>query len=86
MAKEPAEYKYSSYRLLAMDEPDQENKEVDSILADIVDTSRVLGFFWNNSKEQYRKFVESRVSHEEQEKQIQKDIRENDMWQPGEAA
>ena len=38
--------------------------------------------FRNNSKEEYRMFVEGKISHAEQEMLIQKDIKEDDMWLP----
>ena len=49
----------------------------------MVDTSRVLRSF-RNRREQYRIIVESKMSHEEQEMLIRKDIMEDDHWLPWE--
>lgn len=51
-------------------------------IEELVDTSRVLSGFRNNPKEQYRMFVEGKISHAEQEMLIQKDMKEYDMWLP----
>lgn len=48
----------------------------------LVDTSRVLSAFRHNPREQYRMFVEGKISHEEQEMLIQKDMNEDEMWLP----
>ena len=37
------------------------------MIGDLVDTQRVLGCFNINGREQYRMFVEGKISHEEQE-------------------
>ena len=55
---------------------------VTKIISELVDTSRVLGCFKNNPTEQYRMFVEGKISHAEQELLIQKDMKEDDMWLP----
>jgi hypothetical protein len=52
------------------------------MMSDLVTTDRVLGAFRNNSREQYRMFVEGRISHAEQELLIQKDMKEDDLWLP----
>ena len=48
----------------------------------LVETDRVLAAFRHNPREQYRKFVEGKISHMEQELLIRKDIKEDDMWLP----
>ncbi len=84
MVREPLGYEYSSYEKF-MDNGDAEGKaEKKSIglISELVDTSRVLGCFRNNPVEQYRMFVEGKISHAEQEMLIQKDMKEDDMWLP----
>lgn len=51
-------------------------------VSDLMEKERVLGAFRNNSREQYRMFVEGKISHAEQEMLIQKDMKEDDMWLP----
>ena len=92
MVREPLTYEYSSYGTFFKDTEitseeynsiPAEKKDLASILIDgLVDTSRVLGGFKNNSREQYRMFVEGKISHAEQEMLIQKDMKEDDMWLP----
>lgn len=55
-----------------------ENKDITSL----VEKERILGAFRNNPREQYRMFVEGKISHAEQELLIQKDMKEDDMWLP----
>ena len=71
MVREPMDYEQSSYRSYVSGE---EN--------DLVDKRKVLSAFRKDEKEQYRMFVEGKISHAEQEMLIQKDIREDDMWLP----
>ena len=52
------------------------------LISELVTTSRILGCFRHNSREQYRMFVEGKISHAEQELLIQKDMNENEMWLP----
>ena len=73
MVRNPQSYEYSSYMSYLNDEKDQEG---------LIDTSRVLGAFRHNPREQYRMFVEGKISHAEQEMLIQKDMKEDDMWLP----
>ena len=47
-----------------------------------IETSRVLNMFSNQGKEGYRMFVEGKISHEEKELLIMKDIGENELWLP----
>ena len=80
MVREPLAYKYSSYADFVSD---RNNKcDAGSIFHGLTDTSRVLGCFRNNPNEQYRMFVEGKISHEEQELLIQKDMKEDEMWLP----
>ena len=48
----------------------------------VTDTSRVLGAFRTDPREQYRMFVEGKISHAEQEMLIMKDMKENELWLP----
>ena len=45
----------------------------------LVDTERVLDFFNHGSKDMYRNFVESKISHDEQEELIMKSMKEEDL-------
>ena len=80
IVQEPLAYEYSSYGKFVRG--DGAKKKATKLIEDLVETDRVLGGFMNNSRELYKAFVEGRISHTEQEKLIQKDIRENDMWLP----
>lgn len=75
MVREPLAYEYSSYRQYMNGGSRQEGEIV-------LDTSRVLGAFRNDPREQYRMFVEGKISHAEQEMLISKDIGENELWLP----
>lgn len=80
MVREPLAYKYSSYADFVSGRINECNEQ--SVFHELVDTSRVLGCFRNNPSEQYRMFVEGKISHAEQEMMIQKDMKEDDMWLP----
>ncbi len=86
MVRGPLDYEYSSYGAFFEDGKGNggEGKGINSgnIIKGLVDTSRVLGCFHNNSREQYRMFVEGKISHAEQEMLIQKNMKEDDMWLP----
>ena len=82
MVRDPVSYDYSSYRLFVLDESEQEAWETEKLLTEIVDTTRILDAFQDNPRERYKMFVEEKISHEEQERLIQKEMRENDMWLP----
>jgi REP element-mobilizing transposase RayT len=82
MVREPLAYDYSSYRLFVNQKNNETQRKLDKCIEDLVDTSRVLSGFRNNTKEQYRMFVEGKISHAEQEMLIQKDMKEDDMWLP----
>ena len=87
MVRSPLDYKYSSYELF-VDSPekyaDDEKKKnkVSGLISEMVETDRVLSAFKHNNREQYRMFVEGKISHAEQEILIQKDMKEDDMWLP----
>ena len=80
MVREPLAYEYSSYRKY-VSAGDSSKMFLDT---DLLDTSRVLGSFRHNSREQYRMFVEGKISHAEQEMLIRKDINEDERWLPWE--
>ena len=86
MVRGPLDYEYSSYGAFFDDSNADDRAGItvkpETIIKDLVDTSRVLGGFHNNSREQYRMFVEGKISHAEQEMLIQKDMKEDDMWLP----
>lgn len=80
MVREPLAYKFSSYADFVSGRDDKCGKG--SVFRELTDTSRVLGCFRNNPTEQYRMFVEGKISHAEQEMLIQKNMKEDDMWLP----
>ena len=82
MVREPGTYEYSSYDMFVHDKVTGGQKKITKMICDLVDTSRVLACFRNNPKEQYRMFVEGKISHAEQELLIQKEMKEDDMWLP----
>ena len=81
MVREPIAYEYSSYGGF-IDINGADKKKITKYIEELVETKRVLDAFGNNSREQYRMFVEGKISHAEQEMLIQKDIGEDDMWLP----
>ncbi len=80
MVRTPLDYEYSSYGFFV--DRQEELMDGSSLIAALVDTERVLSCFHNNSREQYRMFVEGKISHAEQEMLIQKEMKEDDMWLP----
>ena len=80
MVLSPQDYIYSSYNLFVPDRTNQEDP-AKQIIKGIVDTDRVMEYF-GGDQEQYRMFVEGEQSHTEQENQIQKEMREDEMWLP----
>ena len=86
MVRTPLDYEYSSYREYVNDDHDNmsDKKETSCrrLISELVETSRVLSCFRYNPREQYRMFVEGKISHAEQELLIQKDMKEDDMWLP----
>lgn len=88
MVREPIDYEYSSYGLF-VNENEADHKEDKNakykaleMIKELVDTQRVLGAFRHTPREQYRMFVEGKISHAEHEMLIQKDMKEDDMWLP----
>ncbi|MGX8714856.1 MAG: transposase [Lachnospiraceae bacterium] len=75
MVREPLAYDYSSYKIYMSEEPEES-------IPGIVDTRKVFELFQHTPREQYRMFVEGKISHAEQEMMIQKDMKEDDMWLP----
>ena len=82
MVREPLSYEYSSYGLYVAGEGTLQTEKAGSMIADLVDTKRVLEMFRRDSREQYRMFVEGKISHAEQEMLIMKDMKENELWLP----
>ncbi len=85
MVQDPLAYKYSSYGLFLGNiagKKQNRRTKCGKLIRELTDTSRVLSFFQDNVNEQYRMFVEGKISHEEQELIIQKEMKENDLWLP----
>jgi hypothetical protein len=82
MVREPLSYEYSSYGLYVAGEGTRQSGKAGSMIADLVDTKRVLEMFRRDPREQYRMFVEGKISHAEQEMLIMKDMKENELWLP----
>ena len=81
MVRNPLDYEYSSYELFVSDEDSRKATRINSAMAGLVDTSRVLSAFGSN-RDKYRLFVEGKISHAEQELLIMKDMNEDEMWLP----
>ncbi|MCR5357415.1 MAG: transposase [Lachnospiraceae bacterium] len=81
MVSNPMEYEYSSYGSFIDAEWCYGEKTAEYI-SEIVDTSRILDYFGHDSRRQYREFVEGRISHADQERQICSQMHEDDMWLP----
>ena len=86
MVRTPLDYEYSSYGEYVNDDhenmSDKKETSCRRLISELVETSRVLSCFRYNPREQYRMFVEGKISHAEQELLIQKDMKEDDMWLP----
>ena len=82
MVKRAIDYEYSSYRQFIHTQSYYNTGPAEKVLSELIDTSRVLEYFGYDSREEYRKFVEGKISHEEQENLIRKEMRENDLWLP----
>lgn len=82
MVREPCAYDYSSYGLFVPKRGRRRADKASRMIADLVDTERVLGTFQIGSRQQYRTFVEGTASHEEQEMMIRKEMGENEFWMP----
>ena len=80
LVEEPLDYEYSSYGVYVKN--DKSSMETYDTIKELVETKRVLHFFRDNSSEKYREFVEEKISHAKNERIIQKDIKEDDMWLP----
>lgn len=81
MVADPLEYEYSSYRIYMGGEKADRNDKAFELISGIVDTTRVLEAF-GGDRDGYRLFVEDKLSHEEQELLIMKDMNENELWEP----
>lgn len=77
MVREPLAYEYSSYKYYLTEAGDACPKEGITL-----NTSRVMNAFRRDPCEQYRMFVEGKISHAEQEALIMKDMGENELWLP----
>ena len=85
MVRDPIAYDYSSYgKYILEDYPLSyiRRSRCRELIYELTDTTRILSYFGDNPCEQYRIFVEEKVSHEEQERMIQKEMWEDDMWLP----
>ena len=85
MVREPLDYEFSSYGSFLSNgrtEISRERSECAGMIYELTETSRVLSCFRNDPNEQYRMFVEGKISHAEQEALIMKDIGENELWLP----
>ncbi len=78
MVSKPIEYEYSSYRKFLAVKDLNGNSKIQEIISELVDESRVLSCFLRDPREQYRMFVEGKISHSEEELLIKKDIKEDD--------
>lgn len=81
MVKAPGEYEYSSYGLF-VEEGKRRNTKIEELMAELVEKSRVLDYFLDESQEQYRMFVEGKIPHTEEEQMIMKEAGENELWVP----
>ena len=72
MVRGPLDYEYSSYKAFVGEEN----------AGKMLRTSRILDCFRANPKEQYRMFVEGKISHAEEELLIQKEMGEDEKWLP----
>ncbi len=82
LVRDPAFYEYSSYGLFIPTEPDHEMGKLEKLIAELVDTERVLNAFEGNSKERYREFVERKMAHAEEEQLIRREIKEDEKGMP----
>ena len=85
MVDNPLEYEYSSYAQFAYEMSEWQYRTTSKtfqLISQLVDTGRILEYFGNDSREQYRSFVEGNTSHADDEARIQKEMKENEMWLP----
>lgn len=71
MVRFPLDYKYSSYQNYVTEKIDTR-----------VTTEKILSCFQCNPAQQYQMFVESKITHEDYEKLIMNEMREDEMWLP----
>lgn len=71
MVTEPLNYMYSSYRTYAGSEQ-----------CPLLETDTIFSKFRLDPVQQYRNFVESKMSHSEMESRIRIEMREDDQWLP----
>lgn len=83
MVQSPRDYVYSSFGLFVDDQHSAGDSEAEvraqELIAKLVDTERVLDYFNHGSKDMYHNFVESKISHVEQERLIRKSMNEEDL-------
>lgn len=72
----PLNYVYSSYEEYIFGNDKFSRDPVRRLMGALTDTTKTLSMFGGNPREEYRIFVEEKLSHEEQENQIMKDIGE----------
>ena len=82
IVNDPRDYEFSSYGMYIGDAGSVKRGSANKLISDLVDTKRVLSYFLHDPQAQYRSFVEEKSSHAEQESQIQKEMKEDDMWLP----
>ena len=82
IVNDPRDYEFSSYGMYIGDAGSVKRGSANKLISDLVDTTRVLSYFLHDPQAQYRNFVEEKSSHAEQESQIQKEMKEDDMWLP----
>ena len=81
IVRKPLDYEYSSYGLF-IKKDGREKRGIDRMFSELIETGRVLGAFRHESQEQYRMFVEGKISHADQELLIRREMKEDDMWLP----
>jgi len=85
MVREPLAYEFSSYGVFVNGEGisgNHKKTKIIELIDELTETSRVLSCFQHSPREQYRMFVEGKISHAEQELLIQKDMKEDELWLP----
>ncbi len=72
MVREPIAYEYTSYGKFVTpvlgDKEGYSTKKVTAMINELVETDKVLGTFRHTPREQYRMFVEGKISHAVQKK------------------
>ena len=72
IVRNPIDYPYSSYKYYISGAYGR--------IGEMLDVSRILTSFDDPPRDAYRSFVEGKSSHDEQEKMIREDIKEDDDW------